>query len=219
MAPRGIPNETIDRLFTYFRALTCLRREGSETVSSKRIAEICHVTAAVVRKDFSYFGEFGIRGVGYNVQKLLKNFRRILNFDDSIDVVLVGAGNIGRALLARSGGFEIEGFNISMLFDSDPSKIGKTVGALTVGDIAEMPARVKSAGIDLAILAVPDTAAPEIARTLADAGVSSILSLSPCELCMPETVKVTCIDLSMEMARLMYRSRLHDQAKDLRMRE
>ena len=217
MAPRGIPNETIDRLFTYFRALTCLRREGSETVSSKRLAEICHVTAAVVRKDFSYFGEFGIRGVGYEVKGLLRNFRRILNFDDSIDVVLVGAGNVGRALMARSG-FEIEGFRISMIFDSDPAKIGTRLGALEVEDIANLPARVKAAGLDLAILAVPDSVAPEIARLLSDAGVSSILSFSPCELCMPETVRVTCIDLSMEMARLMYHSRLNDQAMDLRMK-
>ena len=216
MAPRGIPSQTIDRLFMYFRALTCLRRQGSETVSSSRLAEICHVTAAVVRKDFSYFGEFGTRGVGYNVKKLLKQFRRILNFDDSIDVVLVGAGNIGRALLARSG-FEIEGFRISMVFDSDPAKFGKRIGALTIEDVSNLVDRVTSAGIDLAILAVPDAVAPDIARRLADAGVSSILSFSPCELCMPEAVKTSCIDLSMEMARLMYRSRLHDQARDLRM--
>jgi redox-sensing transcriptional repressor len=188
------------------RGLTCLHRQGTATVSSKRLAEICRVNAAAVRKDLSYFGGFGTRGVGYDVEALMGNLRRILRYDQITEVALVGVGNIGRALLTHTD-FEIEGFNIVVAFDNDPKKIGTTVGAATVEDMATVTDRVRELGLDLVILAVPDSVAPEIANTLADAGVGSILSFSPCDLFMPHSIEVTCIDLSMEMARLLYHSR------------
>ncbi|OPL19298.1 MAG: hypothetical protein AVO35_11160 [Candidatus Aegiribacteria sp. MLS_C] len=206
MTYRDVPTETMDRLFLYMRALTCLRREKSETVSSSRLAEICNVNAPKVRKDLSYFGEFGVRGVGYNVNELLDHIRRILKLDRSVNVALIGAGNIGRALITHSS-FQLEGFNISMAFDIDREKIGTRVGSITVEDMMDFPDRVEEEGIDLAILAVPEEVAPEIARIIADTNIISILSFAPCELCMPENVKVTCVDLSMEMARLLYNSR------------
>jgi redox-sensing transcriptional repressor len=210
MSPKRIPSETIDRLFLYMRGLTCLLREGTRTVSSQRLAEICRVKAAAVRKDLSYFGGFGTRGVGYDVEELMSHLRRILKYDDVTDVALVGVGNIGRALLTHSD-FELEGFRIVTAFDSDPDKIDTKVGGVTVEDIDHMVDLVRELGLDLVILAVPDNAAPKIAHTLERAGVSSILSFSPCDLFMPHGIEVTCIDLSMEMARLLYHSRRRNE--------
>jgi len=206
MTYRDVPTETMDRLFIYMRALNCLVREGSETVSSSRLANICSVNAAMVRKDLSYFGEFGVRGVGYSVRELLEHIRSILNLDQSVNVALIGAGNIGRALLTHSS-FQLEGFNISMAFDIDREKIGMKIGSITIEDMMDFPDRVEEEGIDLAVLAVPEEVAPEIARIITDTNIISILSFAPCELCMPDNIKVTCVDLSLEMARLLYNSR------------
>lgn len=211
MAKKSIPNETTDRLFSYIRALMCLRKEGIETVSSSRLAAICHVSPAIVRKDFSYFGGFGTRGVGYDVRNLIGNIRKILGFDKGVKIALVGVGNIGKALLSHSS-FQLEGFQIAMAFDNDPAKIGVEIGSVTVEDMTHLESRVASEGIGLAIVAVPDTAAARIAQLLAAGGVRSILSFVPCELAMPDNVKVTCVDLSMEMARLVYYSYSHEEA-------
>lgn len=216
MTIKDIPSQTIDRLFTYFRALTCLLREGTDTVPSKRLANICRVSAAVVRKDFSYFGEFGTRGVGYNVMGLLNNIRRILDFDRATEVALVGVGNIGRALLKHSQ-FELEGFKIALAFDKDPKKVGKKIGSVTVQSTKGMAKKIKAKGIDLVIMAIPDSAAPEMAERLSSQGVGSILSFSPCDLSMPNNVKITCVDLSMEMARLLYHSRLQSRLVGVRL--
>jgi redox-sensing transcriptional repressor len=202
---RQIPKETIDRLFIYFRGLMCLMREGKDTTSSSELADVCHVNASVVRKDLSYFGRLGTRGVGYKVEDLVRNIRRALRFDDSTGVAVVGIGNIGTALLEHST-FELEGFQIIAAFDSDPDKIGRTVGSIIVEDMADVEKRVKEERIELAILAVPEPSAAEVARRLGDAGVKSILSFAPCELTMPDNVNVTCVDLSVAMARLVYHS-------------
>jgi redox-sensing transcriptional repressor len=180
-------------------------REGKDTTSSSELADVCHVNASVVRKDLSYFGRLGTRGVGYKVEDLVRNIRRALRFDDSTGVAVVGIGNIGTALLEHST-FELEGFQIIAAFDSDPDKIGRTVGSIIVEDMADVEKRVKEERIELAILAVPEPSAAEVARRLGDAGVKSILSFAPCELTMPDNVNVTCVDLSVAMARLVYHS-------------
>lgn len=205
MSRKHVPSETINRLFKYFRPLNCLLRKGEGTVSSKRLAEMCHIKPAMVRKDLSYFGEFGTRGVGYDTANLISNIRKILKLDRKINVALVGIGNIGSALLEHST-FELEGFKIIMAFDNDPSKIGSTVGTVRIEDVANMQERIESSGIHLAILAVPDYAAAKVAKVLQLAGAKSILSFAPCELSMPAEIQVTCIDLSVEMARLVYYS-------------
>jgi redox-sensing transcriptional repressor len=202
---KSIPNETIGRLFPYFRAFVCLAKEGTEIVSSSRLAEVCNINPAIIRKDFSYFGELGTRGVGYNVKDLSQKIREILNLDPAKKVALVGVGNIGKALLAFSG-FESEGFKIVIAFDDNPKKIGRKIKNITIEDMANLEARVKSEGIQLAILAIPESVAPTIARRLAKAGVNAILSFAPCQLAMPDNIKVTCVDLSTEMARLVYYS-------------
>jgi len=202
---KTIPHETIGRLFPYFRALLCLEKEGTEIVSSSRLAQICHMNPAIIRKDLSYFGDFGTRGVGYNVKKLMEEIRRILDLKPSKKVALIGTGNIGKALLSYPH-FETEGFNIVMAFDNQPSIFGKTIGGVTIEDIANLENRIKAENIQMVILAVPEEAATAIARRVAKVGVNALLSFSPCQLAMPKDIKVICVDLSTEMARLVYYS-------------
>jgi redox-sensing transcriptional repressor len=202
---KSIPNETIGRLFPYLRALMCLTKENTTTVSSFRLAELCNLNPAIIRKDFSYFGEFGKKGVGYNVDDLVEKIKSILNLSPEKKVALVGIGNIGRALLSYTD-FRLEGFRIVMAFDNNPTKIGKKIKNLHIEDIVHLEKRIKSEKIQLAILAIPETSAPLIAQQLADVGVKAILSFAPCQLAMPKNIKVTCVDLSTEMARLAYYS-------------
>jgi len=202
---KSIPHETIGRLFPYLRALICLAKEGTEIVSSTRLAEVCHMNPSIIRKDLSYFGELGKRGVGYNVQDLSLQIRRILNLDPAKKVALVGVGNIGKALLSYPN-FEMEGFKIVMAFDNHPDKIGKKINHLVIEDMARLEERIKSEQIQLAILAAPEAVSPVIARRLVRAGIKSLLSFAPCQFAMPSDIKVTCVDLSTEMARLVYYS-------------
>ncbi len=206
MKAKKIPKETIGRLFTYFRALACLSREGHETVSSYKLAEMCQLKPSIIRKDFSYFGELGKRGVGYNVENLIGMIRRELKLDSTIKTAIVGVGNIGKALLSYSGFYD-EGFKIVAAFDKKPSKIGKTIGTVTVDDTANLERKIKSKGIQMGILAVPESEAPELAQRMAKGGVKAILSFAPCQLFTPKGVNVICVDLSMEMARLLYYSK------------
>ncbi len=200
-----IPNETIDRLFSYLRPLMCVLNRGSVTVSSRELAEICTVNPSVVRKDFSYIGSLGTRGVGYNVRELIESIRRALKFDNDIRIAVVGVGNIGRALLEHPR-FGFEGFKIVAAFDSSPEKVGQTVGQVTVEDAADLEKRLQSEAVQLVIVAVPEICAPDVARRVGDAGVNSVLSFTPCGLAMPDNVNVTSVDLSLEMARLVYHS-------------
>ena len=202
---KSIPNETIGRLFPYLRALMCLVKEGTKTVSSFRLSEVCHINPAIIRKDFSYFGELGTRGVGYDVNNLIDKIRNILNLDPAKKVVLIGVGNIGKALLSYSD-FELEGIKIVMAFDNQPKLIGRKINNVTIEDVANLEKRIKSNKIQLGILAVPESAAPVIARRMAKCGVTAILSFAPCQLAMPHNIKVTCVDLTTEMARLVYHS-------------
>ncbi|MBE9566707.1 MAG: redox-sensing transcriptional repressor Rex [Proteobacteria bacterium] len=198
-----IPEETVARLLTYLRVLLCLAEQGVETVSSQELGDSCDVKACVIRKDLSYFGGFGKPGVGYDVNGLIEEIRSILNLDRVMKTALVGVGNIGRALLANPQ-FQTEGFKISVAFDRDPAKLGREVGGVLIEDVAALERRIREDGIKLAIIAVGVSEAPGIAHRLADAGVKGILSFAPCPLNMPEGIKVTCVDLATEMARLVY---------------
>lgn len=203
MAKQLIPDQAAGRLFGYLRALLCLAEQGVQTVSSQQLAKACRLKPSMIRKDLSYFGEFGTRGIGYNVQELIGVIRGILHLDTRIKAALVGVGNIGRAMLAYRG-FSQEGFHITAAFDRDPRKIGRTIEGVLVEDIADMEQRIAEEGIKLGIVAVEVTEAPEVARRMADAGVKAFLSFAPCDLKMPETVSVICVDLAMELARLVY---------------
>ncbi len=198
-----IPDQTVGRLFAYLRALLCLAEEGAETVSSERLGNTCQVKPSAVRKDLSYFGAFGKRGVGYDVKGLTEEIRSILNLEMVMKAALVGVGNIGKAVLAYRG-FKAEGFEIALAFDSDPAKVGQTIDGLVIEDVSGLQQRIRDEDIKLAIVAVPVSEAPEVAHRLAGAGIKAILSFAPCPLNMPKDVKVTCVDLATEMARLIY---------------
>lgn len=210
MDRQSIPDETIDRLFGYLRPLMCLRRDGTETILSRDLARLCSVAPTVLRKDFSYVGRLGTRGVGYNVDELIRGIRRKLRFHEETRVALVGVGNIGRALLEQSR-FELEGFRIVLAFDNNEEKIGRRMGKVVIDDAALIEEKLASEKTHVAILTVPEADAPAMAERLASAGVKSILSFAPCETAMPANVKVTCVDLSLTMARLVYRSCVRDE--------
>ena len=205
MRNRSLPNETINRLFSYFRPLMCFAKEGRETILSQELADLCDVHPSLVRKDFSYLGNLGTRGVGYKVSDLMESIRTTLGMNKGTRVAVVGIGNIGRALLEHKG-FQFEGFSILHAFDNDPEKIGQTISGVTVEDVKDLKERILSENIEMVILAVSEMSAPVVAKRVAGFGVTSILSFCPCKIAMPNDVKVTCIDLSMAMARLVYYS-------------
>ncbi len=205
MRNKPIPDETISRLFPYLRALICLSEKGTDIASSTQLSEICNIKAAIIRKDFSHFGEFGKRGIGYNVYNLLQQIRSILEIQETEKVVLIGVGNIGRALLSYSN-FPSEGIMITAVFDNDKKKIGSVINGITIQDINEIEQTIKSENIKICILATPVSETGEVANRLAKMGINAILSFSPCRINMPKNIEVKCIDLSTELARLIYYS-------------
>jgi redox-sensing transcriptional repressor len=197
-----IPDETIRRLPTYLRALLVSAQQGQDSISSKKLAGFVGVNSWQIRKDFSYFGEFGTRGVGYRIDTLTKQIKRILKLDGVRRAALVGLGNLGRAVLAYQG-FKIYGFDIAAAFDNDPGKIGKKVESIEIEPVANLRT-LKKRKILLAIIAVPRDAAQEIADELVKAGVKGILNFSPCYITVPGRIKVITIDIAMDLARLPY---------------
>ena len=205
MRTKPIPDETISRLFPYLRALICLSEKKSAIISSTRLAELCNVNPAIIRKDLSYFGEFGKRGMGYNVEELLTAIRNILKMQKIKKVILVGVGNIGRALLSYNS-FPSEGVQIVAAFDNDPVVINTEINGVTVQGIDAVAKTIKNENIKICILATPVSVTGDVANDLADMGINAILSFSPCRINMPKNIEVKCIDLSTELARLIYYS-------------
>lgn len=198
-----IPEETVRRLMIYLRYLTRLQDAGHENISSQDLANIVGINSTQIRKDLSYFGEFGTRGVGYNVQDLVREIRSILDLDRKWRVVLVGVGNIGQALL-KYPGFEKQGMEITLAFDRNPQIIGTKIGAAVVEDVQELENRVKEAEIKLGIVAVPSSGAQQVADALVKGGVMGILNFAPTLLDLPENVKVAQVDIAVELGRLIY---------------
>jgi redox-sensing transcriptional repressor len=197
-----IPDETIRRLPTYLRGVVILAEKGLTKVSSKRLAEFLGANPWQIRKDFSYFGDFGTPGVGYDTSKLRKEISRILRLDSNHRAVLVGVGNLGSAVLAYNG-FGRYGLDIVAAFDKDPKKIGKKKGNVTIEDVLRISG-IKRRKVDLGIIAVPAEDAQAVADELVRAGVKGILSFSPRHIVVPRKVKVISIDIAMDLARLPY---------------
>ncbi len=197
-----IPDETIRRLPIYLRGLILASDQGKKEISSSKLADFVGVYPWQIRKDFSYFGDFGTRGVGYNVEKLAKEIKRILKLNVDQKAALIGVGNLGMAILAFPG-FHIYGLNIAAAFDINPKKIGKTINNVKIECASKLNA-IKKRKIKLAVIAVPRKAAQETADILLKAGVRGILNFSPCYLIVPKKVKVITIDIAMDMARLPY---------------
>ena len=190
---QDIPDVVVRRLPIYARTLTYLLNEGARSVSSQELGERINVTAAQIRKDLSWFGEFGKQGIGYDVEKLLGHINRILGLTQTWPVVLVGLGHLGQAI-ARYEGFREKGLNIVALFDSDPRKIGTMLNGLPVRGDEQMSDVVAEFGVKLAIVAVPATKAQEVVDLLIEAGVRAILNYAPVIVQVPDGVWVRHID-------------------------
>lgn len=187
-----IPEVVILRLPLYYRILTLLQEE-TEIVSSQELGARLQITPAQIRKDLSYFGKFGIQGKGYNVNQLLGELRHILGLDRQWSVVLVGVGRLGRAILDYSV-LEPQGFHITAAFDTNSQQIGKKVGQLAVQDIAALSDTVKNQGINIGIVAVPPSEAPEVINRLVSCGIKAILNYAPVAPAIPSDVRVYNID-------------------------
>lgn len=199
---RKIPDETVRRLPVYLRELLRSSEEGHQHISSQNLADCLSVNSCQIRKDFSYFGDFGTRGVGYNVKKLVKQISKVLRLDVSHKAALVWVGNLGSSVLAYSG-FKTYGFDIVAAFDIDPRKVGKKTKNITLENVSKLQSLEKR-NINLGILAVPFEAAQQVAEALIKACVKGILNFSGCYITVPKKVKVITIDIAIDLARLPY---------------
>jgi redox-sensing transcriptional repressor len=201
--PGGIPEATVARLPVYLRALYTLAERGVGTVSSDELATAAGVNSAKLRKDLSYLGSYGIRGVGYDVDYLVYQVSRALGLTQKWPVVIVGAGNLGRAL-ANYGGFVSRGFRIAAVLDTDKSVVGHKIGTVTVGPVSELESVVASNSIAIGVIATPAAAAQAVCDRLVAAGVTSILNFAPLVLNVPAGVDVRKVDLSIELQILAF---------------
>lgn len=203
MKAQKIPEATIIRLSVYSRYLKQLERNGLTTVSSGTIAEGVDGSPAQVRKDLAYFGEFGTRGVGYNVSDLNRYITKILGIDNKWNVVIVGAGNLGSAL-SQYKGFEERGFNVVALFDNDPKLIGKKSGNIPVYNASGMPDFIKKNNIQIGIIAVPAAYAQDIVDAMVASGVKAVLNFAPRVITVPDDVEYRNVDLAVNMEVLTF---------------
>jgi redox-sensing transcriptional repressor len=201
----------VARLPLYYRALVEMAEQRIPTVSSERLAEMAGVNAAKVRKDFSYLGSYGTRGVGYDVEYLLFQISRELGLTQDWPVVIVGVGNLGAAL-ANYRGFSARGFRIVALVDADPAKCGKDVGGLVVEPLPDLPRIVAERDVAIGIIATPAAAAQEVAELLVSAGVTSVLNFAPTVIAVPPGVSLRKVDLSIELQILSFYQQRRDEA-------
>lgn len=199
----AVPKAVVARLSLYSRELQYLLQQGWETISSAQLGRRLGVTDAAVRKDLAYFGQFGYPGVGYRCEELVHRIREILGTSESWSVALVGVGNLGHALL-RYRGFEAQGFRVVAAFDSDPAKIGQSVGGIEVFDPEQLRPVLEREEVRIAILAVPAAQAQRVAGQLVDAGVVGILNFAPVTLVLPDEVAVAGVDLAIELEQLVF---------------
>ncbi len=203
MQAKSIPDIVIGRLPIYLRALQHMLREGRQVTSSQELGERLGISAAQIRKDLSQFGEFGKQGTGYTIKFLADRLQEILHVDRVWRVAMVGAGDLGRAL-AHYGGFAERGFQIEMIYDSDPEKIGTKVGNFVVRDSENMVSEIKAESIQVAMLVVTASYAQVVAEQLVEAGVKAILNYAPVNLNVPTDVHVQHIDPSTHLQRMTY---------------
>jgi len=212
MAPersrRRIPDATVARLPVYLRILTEQGDEGVDSISSERLAELGGVNAAKVRKDLSYLGSYGTRGVGYEVAYLVYQIRRELGLTHDWPVVIVGAGNLGQAL-AGYGGFSERGFPVAGIVDIDEAKVGSVLSGVRVRHVDELPQIVQTKRVSIGVVATPASAAQDAADRLVRAGVASILNFAPVVLAVPRAIEVRKVDLAVELQILSY----HEQRR------
>ena len=201
--PGGIPEATVARLPVYLRALYTLAERGVTTVASDELARSAGVNSAKLRKDLSHLGSYGIRGVGYDVEYLVYQVSRALGLTQRWPVVIIGAGNLGRAL-ANYGGFLTRGFRIEGVLDTDPALVGRELGGVVIKHVSELESVVSAHGVAIGVIAVPAGAAQMMCDRLVSAGVTSILNFAPLVLTVPDGVDVRKVDLSIELQILAF---------------
>jgi redox-sensing transcriptional repressor len=205
---RDIPEATVARLPVYLRALTTLGEQGTATCSSEELAAAAGVNSAKLRKDLSYLGSYGTRGVGYDVDYLRYQIAREIGVTQDWPVVIVGIGNLGHAL-ANFSGFRSRGFRVVALLDADPDRRGESVAGIDVRDFADLDVIVREHGVAIGVIATPASAAQDVADQMVEAGISSILNFAPTVIAVPDGVDVRKVDLSIELQILAY----HEQRK------
>jgi redox-sensing transcriptional repressor len=194
---------TVRRLSVYTRCLAQLEEDGIRTVSSQALAERFNLNSAQVRKDLAYFGEFGVRGIGYRVAALKDQLQKILKLDRDWPVALVGFGNLGSALFHYRG-FAKQGFRISAIFDNDPAKIGRVMEGVPIQATRELAREAKAQHLQIAVVAVPADAAQTVVDTLVAAGVKAILNFAPSRIKVGRDVRLKHVDLSIELETLSF---------------
>ena len=205
---RDIPEATVARLPVYLRALTTLSDQGTATCSSEELAGAAGVNSAKLRKDLSYLGSYGTRGVGYDVEYLRYQIARQIGVTQDWPVVIVGIGNLGHAL-ANYSGFRSRGFRVVALLDADPDRHEETVAGVVVRPFDDLGQIVREHGVAIGVIATPALAAQDVADQMVAAGIRSILNFAPGVLSVPEGVDVRKVDLSIELQILAY----HEQRK------
>jgi redox-sensing transcriptional repressor len=194
---------TVNRLSIYLRCLNELATQGDETVSSQSLAERFNLNSAQIRKDLAYFGEFGVRGVGYFIEDLRRHIRSILGLDLPHNLGIIGAGNLGMAL-ANYGGFSTSNFHIVALFDNDVAKHGVTAKGIPIHPVERLGEVVRAESIDIVALAVPPVDAQAAVDAVVAAGVRAVLNFAPVHIAAPEGVKVKTVDLTISLESLSY---------------
>ncbi|HUY89804.1 MAG TPA: redox-sensing transcriptional repressor Rex [Pirellulales bacterium] len=202
-AENPVPKAVVSRLSLYLRELEHLVRDGHETTSSHRLGGMLGFSDAQVRKDLAYFGHFGYPGIGYRCDELISAIKRILGTDQEWQAVLVGVGNLGRALLGYRG-FQQRGFRVVAAFDTDPSKVGSRIEGLQVQHLDRLPEIARAHRIRLGMIAVPSAAAQIVADRLVAVGVEGILNFAPVTIVLPPTVQQVGVDLAIELEQLAF---------------
>ena len=203
MVPAQVPEIVVARLPLYLRSLGHMAAEGKEITSSQELGKRLGISSAQIRKDLSQFGEFGKQGTGYHIASLIGQLKRILKVEKVWDVVLVGVGDLGRAV-AHYGGFVDRGFRIVALYDTDPAKVGTRIGDLTVEDTTHLVEAIRGRGIRIAMLAVPALEAQAVAVKLVEAGIEAILCYAPKSLSLPANVRIQYIDPVLRLQQMTY---------------
>jgi redox-sensing transcriptional repressor len=198
------PKAVINRVCLYLRQLETFQRQGETTVSSSQLGASLGINDAQVRKDLAFFGQFGFPGIGYRIEGLIGELRRVLGIDQEWPTALVGLGNLGRALLKYKH-FRRRGFRIVALFDNDPHKVGQKVDGQVVQAVDKLPEVAASQPIRLAILAVPAEVAQTVSDRVISCGIPGILNFAPTTLSVPPHVSVVAVDLSVQLEHLAYK--------------
>jgi redox-sensing transcriptional repressor len=204
-----IPVTTVNRLSLYLRVFSQIEATGNETVSSRELAALSGINPAQVRKDLAYFGQFGRRGVGYDVLSLKRQIRGILGLNREWNCAIVGVGHLGMALLMYKG-LRPYGFNVVAAFDSDPDKISWELEGVPVYDVADLESVAREKRVEIAVLTVPAQAAQDVASQVVAAGIPAVLNFAPLQLSLPKSMILRQVDLAGELEALTYQLHRHD---------